>query len=137
MIDRTIDELGPVDYLIVEFPAGHQNFTGEGAGEVSTTLYAPEPTDLSGEVSRVSAEITRLSADGTTAFFCVCFLADAQKVLQQALSQEVVERFAQAGEFSLPFVESLPSRYRGLNSELSAEVKPQRNVFDFNLTAEE
>jgi hypothetical protein len=42
-----------------------------------------------------------------------------------------------AGEFSLPFVESLPSRYRGLNSELSAEVKPQRNVFDFNLTSKE
>ena len=26
--DRSIDELGPVDYLIVEFPAGAQNFTG-------------------------------------------------------------------------------------------------------------
>jgi len=32
--ERTIDELGPVDYLIVEFPAGHQNFTGEGAEEL-------------------------------------------------------------------------------------------------------
>ncbi len=32
--DRSIDELGPVDYLIVEFPAGHQNFTGEGADEL-------------------------------------------------------------------------------------------------------
>ncbi len=31
MTDRTLDELGPVDYLIVEFPAGQQNFTGEGA----------------------------------------------------------------------------------------------------------
>ena len=34
MTERTIDELGPVDYLIVEFPAGHQNFTGEGAEEL-------------------------------------------------------------------------------------------------------
>lgn len=34
MDDRSIDELGPVDYLIVEFPAGHQNFTGEGAEEL-------------------------------------------------------------------------------------------------------
>jgi len=34
MTDRTLDELGPVDYLIVEFPAGHQDFTGEGADEL-------------------------------------------------------------------------------------------------------
>ena len=34
MTDRTLDELGPVDYLVVEFPAGSQNFTGEGADEL-------------------------------------------------------------------------------------------------------
>jgi hypothetical protein len=34
MSDRSLDELGPVDYLIVEFPAGQQNFTGEGAAEL-------------------------------------------------------------------------------------------------------
>jgi hypothetical protein len=34
MEDRSLDELGPVDYLIVEFPAGQQNFTGEGADEL-------------------------------------------------------------------------------------------------------
>ena len=32
--DRSIDELGPVDYLIVEFPAGAQNFQGEIADEL-------------------------------------------------------------------------------------------------------
>ncbi len=32
--ERSIDELGPVDYLIVEFPAGAQDFTGEGAAEL-------------------------------------------------------------------------------------------------------
>jgi Family of unknown function (DUF6325) len=31
MTERSIDELGPVDYLVVEFPAGQQNFTGEAA----------------------------------------------------------------------------------------------------------
>jgi hypothetical protein len=31
MTERTFDELGPVDFVIVEFPAGQQNFTGEGA----------------------------------------------------------------------------------------------------------
>src|SRR6478609_7246395 len=29
-----VDELGPVDYLVVEFPAGAQNFTGEMAAEL-------------------------------------------------------------------------------------------------------
>lgn len=32
--ERSLDDLGPVDYLIVEFPVGHQNFTGEGAEEL-------------------------------------------------------------------------------------------------------
>ena len=35
MTERSLDELGPVDYLIVEFPAGAQNFTGEGAAELA------------------------------------------------------------------------------------------------------
>lgn len=34
MDERPIDELGPVDYLIVEFPAGEQNFSGEGLTEL-------------------------------------------------------------------------------------------------------
>jgi len=29
------DLLGPVDFLVVEFPAGHSNFTGEGARELA------------------------------------------------------------------------------------------------------
>ena len=34
MTDRPLDELGPVDYLVVEFPAGASNFTGEMAAEL-------------------------------------------------------------------------------------------------------
>jgi len=34
MSDIAIDELGPVDYLVVEFPAGTSNFTGEMAKEL-------------------------------------------------------------------------------------------------------
>jgi hypothetical protein len=34
MTERSIDELGPVDYLVVEFPQGRQNFTGEAAEEL-------------------------------------------------------------------------------------------------------
>src|SRR4029450_502674 len=34
MTDRSLDELGPVDYMVVEFPAGASNFTGEMAKEL-------------------------------------------------------------------------------------------------------
>jgi hypothetical protein len=34
MTDASLDELGPVDYLVVEFPAGASNFTGEMAAEL-------------------------------------------------------------------------------------------------------
>jgi hypothetical protein len=34
MAERSLDELGPVDYLVVEFPAGQQNFTGAAADEL-------------------------------------------------------------------------------------------------------
>ena len=33
--DTPVEELGPVDYLVIEFPAGQQNFTGEAAEELA------------------------------------------------------------------------------------------------------
>ena len=30
-----VDELGPIEYLVVEFPADTQNFTGEMAAELA------------------------------------------------------------------------------------------------------
>src|SRR6187200_1688805 len=32
--ETSLDQLGPVDYLVVEFPAGASNFTGEMAEEL-------------------------------------------------------------------------------------------------------
>ncbi|MGZ5410420.1 MAG: DUF6325 family protein [Aeromicrobium sp.] len=40
MTDESIDELGPVDYLVVEFPAGASNFTGEMATELLALVDA-------------------------------------------------------------------------------------------------
>src|SRR3954453_5813452 len=34
MTDTSLDNLGPVDYVVVEFPAGASNFTGEMATEL-------------------------------------------------------------------------------------------------------
>ncbi len=40
MTDRPLDELGPVDYVVVEFPAGATNFTGEMADELVALVDA-------------------------------------------------------------------------------------------------
>ena len=85
--ERSIDELGPVDYLIIEFPVGAQNFTGEGAAELirlhdagiirimdililqkgtDGTVMAQELTDLDqlGDLARIENELVQtLSED--------------------------------------------------------------------------
>lgn len=87
MTERSLDELGPVDYLIVEFPEGRQNFTGEAATELlrlhdagvirimdlvimikddDGTVDAMELSDVPdlGEFARIEAELAEtLSAD--------------------------------------------------------------------------
>jgi hypothetical protein len=40
MAEESLDELGPVDYVVVEFPAGASNFTGEMAGELLALVDA-------------------------------------------------------------------------------------------------
>jgi branched-chain amino acid transport system substrate-binding protein len=77
--------------LYVDDPFGNglieqftEDFQALGGGEVTAIGYAPDPADLSGEVTRLSADVAELQGSGTTAVFCICFLADAQKVLQVA-----------------------------------------------------
>ena len=38
MTDEDVDELGPVDYLVVEFPADRANFSGEMAAELTALV---------------------------------------------------------------------------------------------------
>jgi hypothetical protein len=38
MNDTEVDELGPVDYLVVEFPADQANFSGEIAAELAALI---------------------------------------------------------------------------------------------------
>jgi hypothetical protein len=38
--ETSLDELGPVDYVIIEFPAGESNFTGEMAKELLALVDA-------------------------------------------------------------------------------------------------
>ncbi len=40
MTDSELDQLGPIDYLVIEFPAGQSNFTGEVIEELANLVDA-------------------------------------------------------------------------------------------------
>jgi hypothetical protein len=92
MTERSLDELGPVDYLVVEFPAGQQNFTGEGVKELlrlhdsgiirvmdviligkgeDGTVMAQELGDLEdmGELARIETELAETLAEADVLHF--------------------------------------------------------------------
>jgi hypothetical protein len=56
MTEVPLGELGPVDYVIVEFPAGASSFTGEMATELSDI-------DELGELQTIEAELAELLAE--------------------------------------------------------------------------
>src|SRR5438046_3298126 len=56
--EREIDELGPVDYVVVEFPAGASNFTGEMAKELLALVDA-------GTIRVIDVLILTKNEDGT------------------------------------------------------------------------
>jgi hypothetical protein len=58
MTDRTLDELGPVDFLVVEFPAGASNFTGEMVTELLALVEA-------GTIRLIDVLILTKDADGS------------------------------------------------------------------------
>jgi Family of unknown function (DUF6325) len=57
MTDPSLDELGPVDYVVVEFPAGASNFTGEMAAELLALVD-------SGTIRVIDAMILTKQEDG-------------------------------------------------------------------------
>ena len=95
MTERSLDELGPVDYLVVEFPAGHQNFTGEGADELVRLHDA-------GIIRIMDILILVKDADGTVDAMELSDLPDLgefQRIeaqLAQTLAEEDVEHLAAA-----------------------------------------
>ena len=93
--ERSLDELGPVDYLIVEFPAGQQNFTGEGVREL-VKLHE------SGTIRVMDILILQKSEDGTVMAQELGDLGDSDELvalegqLVQTLAEEDVENLAAA-----------------------------------------
>ena len=92
MTERTLDELGPVDYLVVEFPAGEQNFTGEGAAELLRLHDA-------GIIRIMDLVIIGKAEDGTVMAQELGDLADLgefariETELAETLAEEDVEKF--------------------------------------------
>ncbi len=87
MTERSLDELGPVDYLIVEFPAGAQNFTGEGAAELLRLHDA-------GIIRIMDLLILQKGEDGTTMAQELGDLADLGELAR--LETELVQTLAEA-----------------------------------------
>lgn len=57
MTNTPLDELGPVDFVIVEFPEGHANFTGEVVDEILKLVEA-------GTIRVIDVVILTKDADG-------------------------------------------------------------------------
>jgi hypothetical protein len=92
-----IDELGPVDYLVVEFPAGKSNFTGEMAAELASLAE-------SGTIRVLDLLILHKADDGTVEAFEIDDLDEADELraletgIAEILAAEDVVHLAEAME---------------------------------------
>jgi hypothetical protein len=97
MTDVSLDELGPVDFLVVEFPAGAKNFTGEMAAELRALVD-------SRIIRVIDVLILTKDADGSvdaTELSEVGELGDLQAIeaeLAELLAEDDVEHLAAAME---------------------------------------
>ena len=86
MTTASLDELGPVDYMVVEFPAGASNFTGEMAAELISLVEA-------GTIRVIDAIILQKSEDGEIE---ASELSDVGELGElQALEAELAELLAE------------------------------------------
>ena len=97
MTEVSLDELGPVDYLVVEFPAGASSFTGEMAAELRALVD-------SGTIRVIDVLILTKDADGTveaTELSDIGALGELQTIeaeLGELLAAEDVDHLAAAME---------------------------------------
>jgi hypothetical protein len=97
MTNTPLDELGPVDYVVVEFPAGAKNFTGEMAAELLKLVDA-------GTIRIVDVLILDKNEDGSvdaTEFSDVEQLGEMQSIeaeLADLLAAEDVDHLAASME---------------------------------------
>jgi hypothetical protein len=95
MTDVTLDQLGPVDFLIVEFPAETQNFSGEMAEQLVKLVDA-------GTIRVIDILILVKNADGSVDAMELADLEDLgdlqviEAQLAELLAEEDVEHLAAA-----------------------------------------
>ena len=97
MTEVPLDELGPVDYIVVEFPAGASSFTGEMAAELLALAD-------SGTIRVIDVLILTKDADGTVEaaeLSDIAELGELQTIeaeLAELLAAEDVDNLAAAME---------------------------------------
>jgi hypothetical protein len=84
-MSTAIDELGPVDYLVVEFPAGQSNFSGEMAKELARLVE-------SGVIRVLDLLILTKREDGTVDSFEIDDLEEVDEL--RAVEGEIAEILA-------------------------------------------
>src|SRR3954447_11509704 len=95
MTDAPLDQLGPVDYVIVEFPAGAANFTGEMVEELIKLVEA-------GTIRVIDVLILVKDDDGAVEAMELADVADLGELealeaeLAELLAEEDVEHLAAA-----------------------------------------
>jgi hypothetical protein len=83
--ETDLDQLGPVDYVVVEFPAGASNFTGEMAAELVALVD-------SGTIRLIDVLILTKNEDGTVE---ATELSDIEELGElQALEAQLAELLA-------------------------------------------
>ncbi len=94
MTDVSPDQLGPVDYVVVEFPAGASSFTGDMAAELRALAD-------SGTIRVIDVLILTKAADGTVEATELSDLGELQAIeagLGELLAADDVDRLAAAME---------------------------------------
>ena len=95
MADVSLDELGPIDYIVVEFPAGASNFTGEMTAELLALVKA-------GTIRLVDVLILTKDEDGSVEAMELSDIEDLGELealeaeLAELLAEEDVEHLAAA-----------------------------------------
>src|SRR5208283_4738352 len=89
MTEQPLDELGPVDYVVVEFPAGASNFTGEMAAELLALVD-------SGTIRVIDALILTKDEDGAVEAMELSDVGELGEL--QALEAQLAELLAAAME---------------------------------------
>lgn len=85
MYEDPMDEMGPVDYLVVEFPAGRADFRGEIAQELAVLSSA-------GVIRVLDLLVIRKDVDGTIEAFEVDELDDVDELRE--LERDIAEILA-------------------------------------------